>query len=70
MPFNPLIWRAASSPVAGSFIAHAMLIGSVNEGDEEGMWGQRLRFEFRVELAAQEPGMIREFDYLDKLSIG
>src|SRR5664279_744366 len=31
---------------------------------------QRLRFEFRVELASQEEGMVRQFDDLDIGAVG
>src|SRR5882762_9941466 len=41
-----------------------------DEGKEERMRGQRLGLEFGMELAAEEPGMLRRFDDLDVLAVG
>src|SRR5580765_2664747 len=41
-----------------------------NERREEWVWLERLRVEFRVELAAEEPRMFRRFDDFDVIFIG
>ena len=46
----------------------AMLVGGADERSEQRMRLQRLRFELRMELAAQEPGMIRDLADLDVTS--
>jgi len=41
----------------------AIFQAGADEGGEERVRCQRLGFEFGMELAAQEPGMVRGFDY-------
>ena len=43
--------------------------GCAYERAEERMWLYRPRFEFRMKLAPQEPGVIFQLYYLDKLSV-
>ena len=44
--------------------------GSADEGGEKRMRLERLGFEFGVELAAEEPGVIRGFDNFDVVFVG
>src|SRR6267143_3142093 len=46
-----------------------VLAGRTNEGCEERVRHQRLRLELRVELATQEPRMIRNFNDLDEVLV-
>src|SRR3546814_18135805 len=41
-----------------------------DEGREQRMRVERLRFELRMELHADEPGMVRQFDYFRQHSVG
>jgi hypothetical protein len=50
-----------------SFVLCLSLVGCLHKSCEQRMWLQGLRFEFRMELAAQEERMIR---YLDNFYIG
>src|SRR5215469_2840328 len=54
-----LFFALAPAPLA------AVLIGGANEGGKQGMRLQRLRLKFRMELAAQEPRVVFDFDDLD-----
>src|ERR1700754_738463 len=47
-----------------------VLDGSADEGGEERMRLERLRFELGMELAAEEPWMVRSFDDLDIIFVG
>src|ERR1700722_20754276 len=48
----------------------AMLEAGANEGGKQRMRSKRLRFEFRMKLAANEPGVIGHFDNFDIHAIG
>src|SRR5580704_13200083 len=48
----------------------AILEACANEGGKKRMRGKRLRFEFRMKLAANEPRMIGHFDNFDIHAIG
>src|SRR6267142_344799 len=50
-------------------LTRPVLVGRTNKGCEEWMWRQRLRLEFRVELATQEPRMIRDFHDFDEVLV-
>ena len=47
-----------------------MLVGCLYKACEHGVRFQRFRFEFRVELAAEIPGMVRQFGNFDKIPVG
>src|SRR5207253_5884012 len=49
---------------------HAMLVRSINKGCEQRMRRQRLRLEFRMELAAEEPRMIRQLNDFHEILVG
>ena len=44
--------------------------GGADEGGEKRMRLERLGFEFGVELAAEEPGVVRGFDNFDVVVVG
>src|SRR5215510_2399873 len=48
---------------------HPMLVRSCDERCEQRMRCKRFRLEFRMELAAQKPRMIREFHDLDEVLV-
>ena len=49
--------------------AQLVAVGSRNEARKQRMRLQWLRFEFRVELAAQEPRMVRQLGNLHEVSV-
>ena len=64
---------AAWTRGASATDARALLFvfeGSAYEGGEERMRFERLGFEFGVELAAEEPGVIGGFDDFDVIFVG
>src|SRR3982074_3558578 len=48
---------------------HAVLVRRINKGCEKRVRSQRLRLELRMELTAQEPWMVREFDDLNEVLV-
>src|SRR5438067_8786263 len=64
-----LCWRRV---VDGVFVAHAVCVGGADEGCEERVRGERLRFVFGMELTAKKPRMdfARQLDHLDEAPIG
>src|SRR5207237_5564418 len=64
-----LCWRRV---VDGVFVAHAMCVGGADEGCEERVRGERLRFVFRVKLATEKLRMhfAWQLDHLDEATIG
>jgi len=48
----------------------AILEAGANEGGKKRVRGERLRLEFRMKLATNEPGMIGHFDNLDIHAVG
>ena len=61
--------RHAGIPERAISLLLAMLHGRADEGPEERMWLQRLRLEFRMELAPEIPGMVRDLADFDVHSI-
>src|SRR6185369_13504572 len=53
-----------------SVLRHPVFVRRINKGCEQWMRCKRLGFEFRMELAAKEPGMILQFDDLNEVLIG
>src|SRR5581483_4968186 len=57
----------------GGTLAAALALGARGGGDESGeerMRARRPRLQLGVELAAEEPRMVRELDDLDELAVG
>src|SRR5512144_298359 len=44
--------------------------GGADEAGEQGMWPHRSRLELRMELAPDEPGVVRQLDHLDQRAVG
>src|SRR6202166_567033 len=55
---------------SGTAFVALVVDGCANEGGEERMRLERLGFEFGVELAAEEPGVIGSFDNFDVVFVG
>src|SRR5579862_2769867 len=54
----------------GAIFVFFMLDGRADKGREKRMRFERLGFEFRMELAAEEPWMVGCFDDLDVVLVG
>src|SRR5207249_8832184 len=54
----------------GAELLSLLLEGSADESGEERVRFERLGFEFRVKLAAEEPRMVRGFDDFDVIFVG
>ena len=54
----------------GALLLFAVFVGGVDESGEEGVGAVGTGFEFGVELAGNEPGMVRQFDHLDDAVVG
>src|SRR5439155_19992024 len=69
---NPPLHGAVAPPSAGDGCCpcQAIFVRSINKGCKQRMGGQWLRLEFGVELAAEKPGMVCEFDDLDEILVG
>ncbi len=59
-------WRLASRARAGLFVFQR----GADEGGEERMGFERLGFEFGMELATEEPGVLGGFDDFDVIFVG
>jgi len=50
-------------------MSQPVLVRCIDKGCEERVRSQRLGFEFRMELATQEPRMVGNFDDLDEVLV-
>jgi hypothetical protein len=70
---NPLLatfrMSTGHSRCGGRGPRHFVFVGRINKGCEQRMRGERFRFEFRMELASQEPGVVRDLNDLYEILI-